>query len=29
VSMECGIRSEAAKYGFVVNLQGAQAFDPT
>ena len=29
VSMECGIRSEAAKYGFVINLQGAQAFDPT
>jgi ribose transport system substrate-binding protein len=29
VSMECGIRSEAAKYGFVINLQGASAFDPT
>ena len=29
VSMECGIRAEAAKYGFKINFQGAQAFDPT
>ena len=28
VSMECGIRAEAAKYGFKINFQGAQAFDP-
>ena len=26
--MECGIRAEAAKYGFKINFQGAQAFDP-
>lgn len=29
ISMECGIRSEAAKYGLSVNLQGAQQFDPS
>lgn len=29
VSMECGIRAEAAKYGLKINFQGAQAFDPT
>ena len=29
VSMECGIRSEALKYGFTINFQGAQAFDPS
>lgn len=28
VSMECGIREAAAKYGFNVRLQGPQAFDP-
>jgi ribose transport system substrate-binding protein len=29
VTMERGIRSEAAKYGFKVDIQGAQQFDPT
>src|SRR5271168_5221890 len=29
VSMECGIRAEAKKYGFTVNMQGPQQFDPT
>jgi ribose transport system substrate-binding protein len=29
ISMECGIRSEAAKYGFQINTQGAQQFDPS
>jgi ribose transport system substrate-binding protein len=29
VSMECGIRAEAAKYGFKINIQGAQQFDPS
>jgi ABC-type sugar transport system substrate-binding protein len=29
VSMECGIRAEAAKYGFKVDIQGAQQFDPS
>jgi ribose transport system substrate-binding protein len=29
ISMECGIRSEAEKYGFTVKMQGAQQFDPT
>jgi ribose transport system substrate-binding protein len=28
ISMECGIRSEAQKYGFTVQMQGAQQFDP-
>lgn len=28
ISMECGIRSEAKKYGFTVKMQGAQQFDP-
>ncbi|HEY1723668.1 MAG TPA: ABC transporter substrate-binding protein [Magnetospirillaceae bacterium] len=28
VSMECGIRSEAAKYGFNVTAQGPQQWDP-
>jgi ribose transport system substrate-binding protein len=29
ISMECGIRAEAEKYGFTVNMQGPQQFDPT
>jgi ribose transport system substrate-binding protein len=29
ISMECGIRAEAAKYGFQINTQGAQQFDPS
>src|SRR6476619_2203124 len=29
VSMECGLRAEAAKYGFKINIQGAQQFDPS
>lgn len=29
VTMERGIRAEAAKYGFKVEIQGAQQFDPT
>src|SRR5246500_3424565 len=29
VTMERGIRAEAAKYGFKVDIQGAQQFDPT
>ncbi len=29
ISMECGIRSEAEKYGFKVNVQGPQQFDPS
>ena len=29
VSMECGIRAEAAKYGFKITIQGAQQFDPS
>jgi len=29
VSMECGIRAEAAKYGFKVEIQGAPQFDPS
>ena len=29
VSMECGIRAEAAKYGFNITIQGAQQFDPS
>lgn len=29
VSMECGIRAEATKYGFKVDIQGAQQFDPS
>ena len=29
VSMECGIRAEAAKYGFKVDIQGAPQFDPS
>jgi ribose transport system substrate-binding protein len=29
VSMECGIRAEAAKYGFKINIQGPQQFDPS
>ena len=29
VTMECGIRAEAAKRGFAVTVQGAQQFDPT
>jgi ribose transport system substrate-binding protein len=29
VTMERGIRSEAAKYGFKIDIQGAQQFDPT
>jgi ribose transport system substrate-binding protein len=28
VSIECGIRAEAEKYGFTVNVQGPQQFDP-
>jgi ribose transport system substrate-binding protein len=28
ISMECGIRAEADKYGFTVKMQGAQQFDP-
>jgi ribose transport system substrate-binding protein len=28
VSIECGVRAEAEKYGFVVNVQGPQQFDP-
>ena len=28
VSMECGIRESAAKYGFTVKVQGPQQFDP-
>jgi ribose transport system substrate-binding protein len=27
VTMECGIRDEAAKYGFKINIQGPQQFD--
>ena len=29
VSMECGIRAEAVKYGFKVDIQGAPQFDPS
>jgi ribose transport system substrate-binding protein len=29
VSMECGIRAEAAKYGFKIDIQGPQQFDPS
>ena len=29
VSMECGIRAAAAKYGFNITIQGAQQFDPS
>jgi ribose transport system substrate-binding protein len=29
VTMECGIRAEAAKYGFKIEIQGPQQFDPT
>ena len=29
VSMECGIRAEASKYGFTINVQGPQQFDPS
>jgi len=29
VTMECGIRAEAAKYGFKIDIQGPQQFDPT
>ena len=29
ITMECGIRSEAAKRGFKITVQGAQQFDPT
>jgi ribose transport system substrate-binding protein len=29
VTMERGIRSEAAKYGFKIDIQGPQQFDPT
>lgn len=29
ITMECGIRSEARKYGFKVNVQGPQQFDPS
>jgi ribose transport system substrate-binding protein len=29
VSMECGIRSEAAKYGFEVTAQGPERWDPS
>ncbi|MBV9672616.1 MAG: substrate-binding domain-containing protein [Verrucomicrobia bacterium] len=29
VSMECGIRDEALKYGFHINIQGPQQFDPS
>jgi ribose transport system substrate-binding protein len=29
ISMECGIRAEAAKYGFEINMQGPQQFDPS
>jgi ribose transport system substrate-binding protein len=29
VSMECGIRAEAAKYGFKIDIQGAPQFDPS
>jgi ribose transport system substrate-binding protein len=29
ISMECGIRAEAEKYGFTVKMQGPQQFDPT
>ena len=29
VTMECGIRAEALKYGFKVNVQGPQQFDPS
>ena len=29
VTMERGIRAEAAKYGFKIDIQGAQQFDPT
>ncbi len=28
VSIECGVRAEAEKYGFTVNVQGPQQFDP-
>lgn len=28
ISMECGIRTEADKYGFTIKMQGAQQFDP-
>jgi ribose transport system substrate-binding protein len=28
ISMECGIRAEADKYGFTIKMQGAQQFDP-
>ncbi len=29
ISMECGIRDEALKYGFNINIQGPQQFDPS
>jgi ribose transport system substrate-binding protein len=29
ISMECGIRAEAANYGFAINMQGPQQFDPS
>jgi ribose transport system substrate-binding protein len=29
VTMECGIRDEAAKYGLKINIQGPQQFDPS
>jgi ribose transport system substrate-binding protein len=28
ISIECGVRAEAKKYGFIVNVQGPQQFDP-
>jgi ribose transport system substrate-binding protein len=29
ISIECGVRAEAVKYGFNVNVQGPQQFDPS